>query len=1182
MFLRKIEINGFKSFANRTEILINSGVTGVVGPNGSGKSNIADAIRWVLGEQSSKNLRGIKMEDVIFNGTQNKAKKAFCEVALYFDNEDRRIPYDYSEIVIARKMYRSGESEYFLNGASVRLKDILDIIRDTGIGKEGYSIVGQGRIDEILASKPTARRKVFEEAAGIMKFRTRKEEAEHKLEKTDENLVRVEDILEELQSQLEPLEIQAGQTRRYLELFARQKELDASLFVANYERAERRIAKLEEEQRQLEQEIGAGQAQFGEDSGEVERLTKQIDELSAQGSALLEQQSALQAEMERLGGEHNLFLEKQANCGREAQRLRQECQEEEQASRALLEQKEAIEEKQAELGREMEKTAAELTALEEKRSQTVKQQEEERKNRDAYSERRNSLHSEITAKKGEISVWEAKLEGLSEQKAALEDRIALAKDELARCQAAIQAQQRQMVEVFREKGAIVAAMNENNSKLIKAQASETAAEQKMASSQKRLDEDISKKKLLEDLKAEYEGYSDSIRNLMRATRKQPQIREKIRGTLAEILRVPTEYEVAIETLLGGALQNVIVQDEYDAKDVIEFLRRENLGRVTFMPLDALRISYLTEQEKECASMPGFLAVASEAVEFDAEMAPAVEFLLARTVIVDTLQNAISIMQKSSYSFRAVTLKGDIIRPGGTMSGGSQTKKQFGLLSRERNIELLQKKIQENRVCVEAARAELAQAQDVTRQMREQSGELLQKLRNLEISSAEQREKIAAEERNKAEKEKQLAQLEESYQEFDQGAEKMRKNAAEEEEQLQALTARWEELQDAAASFDDAVARAEAAVSSIAGEIGKVQIRQAEISKEAEAAGENESRILEEIRRSESGMAGRMGQIAVLERQREDLSRAISHNEEETAAKGEAAQILREKLLENEEETRRLKEALSGRQKQSMEYQMRQSGLLERKYKVESQLEKVRLAMETAGNKLWEEYEMTYGDALEARIEIGFQEASREVQDIRVQVRELGVINPNAIEDYNRLQERVTGLTLQREDLLKAKADLTRVIGELMNVMRETFQERFDRINENFQEIFQELFGGGRAALSFGEGDIMECGIEIAAEPPGKKLQHISLLSGGERALTAIALLFAMIRINPSPICLLDEIDAPLDEANVIRFSTYLTRIDTTQFIVITHRKPTMTICNALYGVAMEEKGVSKLVSVKLN
>lgn len=1179
MRLTKIEINGFKSFEKKTEILINRGITGIVGPNGSGKSNIADAIRWVLGEQSSKNLRGVKMEDVIFGGTQNRSKKAFCEVYLSFDNEDGRIASDYSEITIGRKMFRSGESEYYLNGNSVRLKDILDIIRDTGIGKEGYSIVGQGRIDEILASKPLARRKVFEEAAGVMKFRSRKEEAEHKLERTGDNLTRVADILGELSGQIEPLKEQAEKTREYLALFERQKFLDMNLYAQNYERIHKRLEKLTEELAELEAAIEAEQSGFGSDAMETEELSARLEQMEQSITKTREELSSLGAEAERAAGEKNLLAERIAVVDRELARLREEREAGLSQAADLAGQVEQLQEEQGKILEQMRRIDAQLAdALAAKAEQEDKQGQKSRR-REELRQRQFGLLAETAEKQSELSALEMKEENFAArteeargQQAEKQAQAEVMRQRISEQQAAQERMQAKQAEITKS-------INENKFLLAEQRGREEQFAEALNKAKAAENDARTRKAMLEGLKAEYEGYSQGVRNLMREAKRDKKVAGGLLGTLAELTRVPEQYETAVEAVLGGALQNIVVPGEEEAKAAIEFLRRGKLGRVTFLPLSALKVNRLSDKEKQALGSEVIL-MADKAVQAEGDVAKAVEFLLARTAIVKDMDDAVALARRAKYSFRIVTLQGDIVNPGGVMTGGSIQKKQFGLLSRGRDIEKLAELLREKTGAVARSEQELASCRERTAGLEKRGEELLMTLKAGEIAAAEQRSEIAA-------AEQQLAALRAEVQQLASWLSGASEESRENKQRIAELSAYLEELSGRTlavrAEGEQLDSEQDTATAEIDEQIGALRIARAEAAKDSQALSDNMTRLEAEAAALEARAAAKKKSGEEQESMKSALLREAAQTEALEKSAGKQMQELREQVQELEQTRGVMKDELARRQKHNSEFQLRQTELIDRKYKVESQIERSRLTLETAGDKVWEEYGLTYADAEPLRGEIGFNEASREVQEIRGKIRELGSINPGAIEDFARVSERFAELSAQKEDLEKAEEDLRKVISEIVAGMRSTFQERFLQIRENFQEIFRILFGGGRAQLTLEEGDIMECGIEVSAEPPGKKLQHISLLSGGERALTAIALLFAMIKINPSPVCLLDEIDAPLDEANVVRFCEYIKTLQQqSQFLVITHRKPTMAMCSSLYGVTMEEKGVSKIVSVKID
>ena len=1181
MYLKRIEINGFKSFANKTEIILDHTVTGVVGPNGSGKSNIADAIRWVLGEQSSKNLRGAKMEDVIFNGTDKRPRKAFAEVCLVFDNSDGRMHLDYSEILIARKMYRSGESEYYINKNLVRLKDVIELMRDTGIGKEGYSIIGQGRIDEILESRPTARRKVFEEAAGIMKFRARKEEAEKKLEKTDDNLLRIDDILSTLTEQLEPLRVQAEQAREYLQLFERQKIVEANLFLYNFDRFTNRIEKITEELADITKELDGLKQESGDSAEEGARLNIRLEKANGELNIISQQIADATQEAERVKGMLQLLEERKANAGQETRRL-QTAGEEQEKKRAFLteelmtldEQKQETEHQLAEIGEQYELLSEEQRvlqeALEEQKSEVGKE---------------GNLHAQILQQIAEgqslISAVNAKIEAIENRKKDIEESIAVIQKQEGEKNAALLAEQREMRNLKNDIAGIAGEINENRFKTNKIKEKKTEADQAAEQAKSAMSRAASEKQLLLDLKAEYDGYSESVRNLMRTARTDQEIRSRVIGTLAELVKVPREYETAIETVLGNVLQNVVVETEEDAKYIIDTLRKKNLGRVSFMPLQALKVNHLDDTERRALSDEGCIAVASDVLEFDERIRPAVEFALARTVLVKDMDAAIRTMRKANYSFRTVTLKGDFIRPGGVITGGSTGSRQLGLLSREHRLENAEK-------AYKAAQAELVRAQTAQEEIEKQltaaravTEELIGKLSQLEIESAERKERVnAIAESIEAGNDREM-QLNREYTEADEEAAQLAEQRREYEAAQAELTAKAEEVkrrQEELAKRDDDRSETRLQLSE---KIGNIRIRAAELNKELEANEANRSRILQE----KASIAGQLEQnvnlLEQLKQQADGYQNEIAKHTVSLRASESALAGIREEYTKKEQERQYLQDRVQKLNQKNSDSQQRQTALYERKYKLESQLEKTQILKENSQQKLWDDYELTYTGAEELKTDINYTTASREAESLRARIRELGPINPNAIEDCARLSERADELTAQRADLSAAKEDLLKVIESLMGSMRETFGQRFEQLNEHFKRIFSDLFGGGRAELTMGEGDILEAGIEISAEPPGKKLQQLSLLSGGERALTAIALLFAMISINPSPLCLFDEIDAPLDEGNARLFAEYLRKIENTQFLIVTHRKSTMATCDSLYGVAMEEKGVSKLVSVKL-
>ena len=1177
MRLEKIEINGFKSFADRTEIVLDGDITGIVGPNGSGKSNIADAIRWVLGEQNSRNLRGTRMEDFIFGGTQNRKQKSMCEVSLYFNNEDRRINLDYNEIVITRKMYRSGESDFFLNGTNVRLKDILNVVRDTGVGREGYSIVGQGKIDEILSAKPEARRKVFEEAAGVMRFRARKEEAESKLRRTQDNIVRIGDILEELNSQIGPLSEQAEKTRKYQELFERQRFLDINIFLINHERVERRLERLKSDLEELDREIWQDKNRFGNSVEETERLQERLSLIEGELAELRAQYDEQSTAAEQLNSEKSITEERLSNFGREKERLLAETASYEEKKGLLGTQKKENEEKLADILNalaENEQKIARETELSAETARTIADLsgslEEKRDSYIGLLGKQHNLENLVTEAQVRLEGSETGISELEKRLAYLREQFGSLSEETDKLREKVLGSEEVHSELTEKKDELQRDYNE-------AVASKNALSRELQDQRTEHEKNVARAEFLKRLQKEYEGYSQGVRNLMNALQKDPASGQGVLGTLAELIEVPGKYEKAIEQALGAQMQNVVVEEDSIAKRCINLLRDRKLGRVSFMPLASLKVRTLSAQEQNYLSAGQVRA--DKMIGCREDIRKAVEFALARTVIVDDLDMATALARKASYSFRIVTLKGDIITPGGVMTGGSLSERNFGLISRTRDIELSEKAAEQNSGKMKDISAKLAEADKDIDAFSLAVAEINEKIRQNEIESAETRQKLAVlmenEKTSRSEIEEAEGRLSASHMTIE-NSEKQRESSEKElkilKEQIDAVIKEMDEITDRLARENEDYDR---------NALSALQIEETRLK--AEESRERE--IIIDIERSMEEQDSLLSDSRRKTREIEDAVSALEAGmgklSEDMTIKRSGVEELRSRIEKEEAERLVNNEKLQKIQKDGNEFQLRQSEMNESRYKIQNQMDRLSISKEASETKILEDYGLTLGNLEEYREQINFTQGSRELQEIRETIRELGPINPNAIEEYQRTYERVNDLTTQKDDLEKAKADLETLITNILSSMRVVFGEKFESINRYFGEIFTTLFGGGKASISLQEGDIMESGIEIFAEPPGKKIQNISALSGGERALTGIALLFAMIRINPAPICLLDEIDAPLDEANVVRFGNYIQTIPGSQFLIITHRKPTMAICKVLYGVAMEEKGVSKMVSVRV-
>ena len=1137
MRLKRLEIYGFKSFADRTVVVFDEGITGIVGPNGSGKSNLSDAVRWVLGEQSAKALRGGKMEDVIFNGTQKRKRLGYCEVSLVFDNEDHALAVEFTEVMITRRVYRSGEGEYYINKAACRLKDIIELFRDTGVGKEGYSIIGQGRIDEILSQKSEDRRDIFEEAAGIVKYRARKTESEKRLANMRDNLSRVEDIISELESQLEPLAKASETARRYLALRDELRKLECSAFVLRTDRYKERIAEAEQMLEGLRDAIE-----------EEERRTGEL--------------SALRDE----ANEKALELEKQVT----------------EAHEAVLEYTREREVREGELGvlraeiARMEKDVLSLSQDEDiKRARDqVLAAEIEQNERDTLTARTEilDLQRTLAVKEEELSKLqeEARVaeEALEAHKSAIIDAVNRLSD--MRTSEARLATMRKELE---RRGEEAKTQREELTRIAEIQQALAEANGKKQSASSRL-------RMLREMERDYAGYQQAVKQVLLYARGNT----GVKGVVASLMQVPKELERAVEAVLGGALQNVVTSDEYVARDMIAYLRQNKLGRATFLPMTTIAGRTLNQQERQLLSMPGCVGLASELVGFAPEYRGIVENLLGRTVIAENLDAGIEIMRRGRHAFRLVTLEGDVMHSGGSMTGGSSASRMTSLLSREREI----KEHEQLLVTLDAqiddfnARLQKGEALRAAIKMRRaQAFEALHQAQ-IDVSIASERVRTTTEQReNHAQQEARCdmlrEQIEQNLTQIDSQLAGARSTQAGEEKSSDEMNRKTGELSDTLYACREALDAMRETVQSL-------RVNLATRERDVAALQQDNARM----HREQNDLALQIGQAMesreqlMLTHQKSMIQMAAdTSRQEECVNRLEAAQkeLLARQNVRNEtqEQVRALtQEVDSVREALSLD--------MEKCHKAEMVLGRAQSELTQLQQRIWDEYELTYAGAQEYMLTpFDLSAGDKRTGEIRREIRAMGPVNVTAVEDYRACKERYDQLTGQRDDLLRAQDDLMGIIETLQRQMEKQFIENFRMMQEYFNETFKRLFGGGQAELRLmDEHNVLECGIEIVAQPPGKKLQLLSLLSGGERALTAIAILFAMLRLKPTPFCFLDEIEAALDDGNISTFADYLRDFSKdTQFVVVTHRKGTMERCDGLYGVAMEEKGVSSMLSVEL-
>ena len=1182
MRLKKLYIHGFKSFADRVEMTFEHGVTGVVGPNGCGKSNISDAVRWVLGEQSARQLRGSRMEDVIFNGTEKRRRMAYCEVTLTFDNEDRSLPSDYTEVAVTRRVFRTGESEYLLNGAACRLKDVVDLFRDTGIGRDGYSIVGQGRVGEILSQKSEDRRQVFEEAAGIVKYKARKSEAEKRLDNTEQNLSRIADIISELESRLEPLRLQSEDARKYLAMREEQKGLDLNVFLIRSERYQEKIAELRLTAENMRETLAQNEREQQALNERRESVQNQLSEREERAAELRESLQALIQEVEAQEGQANVLRERLAASRREQARVEDEkraAEEGETGMRRRIEtlEGEIVREGEGVAARE-ERQAALDRALEEAEAAAARLETEAEDAKERVIRFMNDM--------GDVKSEQARLTALGEAIDRQLASLSAGAEEDSRVAADLTRAVEDAEGVWDEENDRLKALNEAAREISERtrRAGEeyerlTAESQKLLSIKQELG---SRLKLLTEMQRDYEGYNLSVKQvLMEAERRGG---AGVHGVVASILHAPQKLERALDMVLGGTLQNVVVDRDEDAKAMIEYLKRNRYGRATFLPISSIRGRTLDMGERRVLSMPGCVGLASEMVTYDPIYRGIVENLLGRTVIAEDLNSGIAIQRAGRYQFRLVTLDGDVMHSGGSMTGGSVQSRMTSLLSREREITESAENMKKLTEKLAQAQNQLKKGEEERAALKRERAQLFDDVHQQEIAvtRAEDHLARAREELNghtgraarvnearaqlaeqKAEILSQLDALGQRRETTEDEGEALRKKAQALQTSLSekraALNAQRQEVGDARV----ALATAKRGFEALKQDLSRLNAQKGDAARALAEAAESLRALACRLKADEEALTTEEGRLELARRglngAREDFQRA-----DESRLKAQT------ELKEISESAERLRVATEE--------------FTDRSHRAEMALSRAENDLEQMTARIWEDYQLTYEGAEPFRDpDFKLAESEKRLNTLRAAIRAMGPVNVSAMDEYRETSERYTELSAQRDDLERAKNDLMGIISELTGKMETQFRAQFEQLDVYFRQTFTELFGGGRAELRLEDPkDALNTGIEIVAQPPGKKLQMLSLLSGGERALTAIAILFAMLKLKPTPFCILDEIEAALDDANIDNFAEYLqTYSNKTQFVVVTHRKGTMSRCDALYGVAMEEKGVSKLMSVKL-
>jgi len=1186
LILKKIELYGFKSFADRQVINFEGGITAIVGPNGCGKSNVADAIRWVQGEQSSKLLRGSHMQDVIFNGTEKRKSLSFCEVSIFFDNTTRTFPIDYNEVVITRKLFRSGDSEYSINREECRLKDIVNLLHDAHIGKEGYSIIGQGQVEKILSSKPEDRRAIFEEAIGIAKHKSIKQESERKLDRTEDNLTRIHDIKTEIERQYNPLKKQAENARIYLDHKEKLKHFEVNSYLYQFEKASDIKSKINDRISEITEELELKQKQSDDIGRNYALCMQEINEVDLNVKKHNEEVLNLTIAIEKSQGESRLFEERlnflkqqKEKFDEEAENIKDELTD---AKRRLSDNQNLISDKQ----KELESLNSQQSIVQETYLKIVDElttgEDEVENSQKKMLESLNSL-SEINVEVARLNALKAGLvadiNDAEIKRNELNEKLTNLNSEKTELDESINKLKTNLIYLENRYNAISTELNKAEVQYKQIETDTYASKTKLVSIQ-------NKHKMLVNLEQDSEGYAFSVKKLLNESKINPRLKGLFLGTVAEKFKTEERFEVAMEMALAASLSNVIVDNEDKAKEIIAYLKHNNYGRATMLPLTSVKPRSIDPKYASLVKQNA-IGVASNLITFEPKYKAVFDCLLGATVVCESIDKAVSLAKQTGYAFKIVTLSGEILNNTGSISGGSRKNEGTSIISRAREIQTLEAEIKQVYVTVDKSEKFLVKQAELISELKKQQSEFLNKLNDAKMNFA---------------KTEELSKLNENkLKEIEQNLNENKIESEQNSLEIKNIEGKVKYLESNKNAASDAKSEANSSIE-------KRQKQFENLKRQRDSYNENITLIKVKIGATESEVMALKADSERLETDIETLSQkyeTATENSKKVEKGIYASSQIRfagtddEILKQNKEKLERIKNKLASFDNYKLTKQTELANLeieranianeiekvKDKKFNEELSLTKVDTDIEFLQDKVNNEYELSYNDALKYKEEnYDFEAGEKEITRIKREISRLGSVNVNAIEDIREMEERLIEYRTQEEDLLKAKADLMKAIKELSAEMITKFDTEFAVIKENFTKIFKELFGGGNAKLIEikNEDDPLQNGIEIVAEPPGKKLQSITLLSGGEKALTAIAILFAILRLRPMPFCLLDEIEAALDEANVTRFATYLKRFsEVTQFIVITHRKPTMELADSLYGVTMEEKGVSKLVSVKL-
>ena len=1180
MYLKRLELQGFKSFADKTVLEFRPGITSVIGPNGSGKSNISDSIRWVLGEQSMKSLRGAKSEDIIFAGTQNRKSLGFAEASIIIDNSDGKLPIEFSEVTVTRKIYRSGESGYFINKVPCRLKDILELFMDTGIGKDGYSIIGQGKIDEILSNKSEDRRHIFEEASGIVKYRVRKAESEKKLEHTKLNLLRINDILAEIENNIEPLKIQSEKAKKFLDLREELKSIEIGLFMTNIELYKEKLEKIVMDEDILKSQNEDAEKKQEEIKSIKEKLKSEIDNITENIEQIQNIGFESQKDIEKLNSQISVAKERITNnkenftrYSNEIEEIKLRINDLKEEEKQKLEKKERLTQNKEKFVKELEEKEKEMNELSSKLTSKELEIEDKKKNVENKIDKKYEIQSDINASNinNENLVKRDKLINEELQSTISEvDSIRITKEEISKEFYEIESNKNKI-----EKELEKATENKNNCvKKIKDYEDEINRK-----SQELRIKDARCKFLIETEK-EKEGYIRSVKSLLIDCEKDENLRKGVHGVLANLITVPKQYETAIEMCLGSALQNIVTDNEEVAKKLIEHLRQNKLGRASFLPISSIKSN---KTEKIPKGTNGIIGIAANLIKTDKKYEQIIYNLLGRTIIVENMDDAINFSRQNKNMFRIVTIKGDIINQSGGITGGFVANKTVNILGRSREIQSLEKELSELKSTIKNIEIEKEKYTESIKSILENVEILEKKSQSIEINYATEKQKLLSIEENLNKEEIKIEKLKNDKEKIQlqikDNIDKKKELEKEEENIAKEIEIINNEIEEFAKLNKDN----QKYIDDLNTDITNLRISVSSFDESEASIEEISQRIKQEIQNNELNIKNKEdGKNDIiqnnfnLEEEIRTTNEKIEKIKYEVENSGTKIGELKNSRIQKNEKLNSIEEEISSQFKVIED-------LKEQIVKIEVKKTKIEQDLEDIINKMWDEYELTPNTQVEYKKPENIQTTQKEVNYLRTQIKDLGSINIDSIEEYKQTKERYDFMCEQRLDLENTSNKLRKIINDMTSTMKEQFKQQFEIINKNFGEVFAELFGGGKAELILtDEENILECGIDIRVQPPGKKLQNMMLLSGGEKAFTAIALLFAILKINPSPFCVLDEIEAALDDVNVYRFAEYLKKFTKeTQFLVITHRKGTMEAADTVYGITMQENGISKMLSIRV-